>query len=120
VPRFTHKYVLSLRHAPVTHISAFLILHELTAIVPLVGLTGYFHYTNWLPSWFAEGYYVKEGVERFGKYLRKKGWLGEAELREARELEQAEGADATATRGAITARQKWWGRGEGGVRIVVE
>lgn len=41
---------------------------------------------------------MSEGVEKFGNYFRRKGWLGEEE----------------------GVRGRWWGRGEGGVRVVVE
>lgn len=58
-----------------SHITAFLLLHELTAVIPLFGLAGAFHYFDWLPVWFAEGRLVKEGVEFFGRYLRRKGWI---------------------------------------------
>jgi hypothetical protein len=51
-----------------------------------------------MPPFISEGKWVSDGVEKFGGHFRKKGWLGD------------EG------RG----RWKWWGRGEGGVRIVVE
>lgn len=43
---------------------------------------------------------MKQGVDKFGRYLRKKGWLGDEEDDDG--------------------RVKWWGRGEGGVRVVVE
>lgn len=99
LPRFLQRYVKPLRNAPISHITAFLILHELTAIVPLFGLTAVFHYTDWLPPYVTEGAWVKQGVEKFGKYLRKKGWIGD---------EDGGGGD------------RWYGRGEGGVRIVVE
>ncbi|KZF20316.1 hypothetical protein L228DRAFT_249983 [Xylona heveae TC161] len=102
-PRFLHKYIDPLRSAPVSHITSFLILHELTAIVPLVGLAATFHYTNYLPPYVSEGKWVSDGVEKFGGYFRKKGWLGDV------------GDD-----GKRTFRDRWWGRGEGGVRIVVE
>lgn len=49
VPRFLRRYTDGLRTAPVTHVVSFLILHELTAVIPLVGLASYFHYANWLP-----------------------------------------------------------------------
>ena len=98
LPRFLRRYVQPLRTAPLSHISAFLLLHELTAVVPLFGLAGLFHYTNWLPPFISEWAWVQVGVEKFGKYLRKKGWLGD------------EG----------TGKMKWWGRGEGGTRVVVE
>jgi len=98
LPRFLQKYTTPLVRAPLTHITAFLVLHELTAVVPLLGLAGIFHYTKWLPPYISEGRWVSDGVEKFGNYFRRKGWLGR---------------DASS-------RYRWWGRGEGGVRIVVE
>lgn len=53
---------------------------------------------------------VKAGVEKFGRYLRKKGWVDD---------DAVPGEDGK--KGRIgRAGSKWWGRGEGGVRIVVE
>ncbi|KAK4670128.1 uncharacterized protein QC763_209025 [Podospora pseudopauciseta] len=78
LPRPLQKYTTSLRSAPTTHVVAFLILHEITAIVPLVGLVGVFHYGNWLPvGWLGESETVKEGVGIFERYARRKGWLEE-------------------------------------------
>lgn len=108
LPRFLHKYTNALGSAPVSHITAFLILHEITAIVPLLGLAATFHYTHWLPGWFAEGAWALEGVERFGKYFKKKGWIRSEEASEA-ELEVE-----------MRTRDKAWNIGEGGVRLVVE
>lgn len=99
LPKFLQGYTTPLINAPLTHISAFLLLHELTAVVPLFGLAATFHYTKWMPPFIGEGKWVSDGVEKFGSYFRKKGWLGE------------EGK---------ARRYKWWGRGEGGTRIVVE
>lgn len=99
LPRFLQRYTTPLISAPLTHISAFLLLHELTAIVPLFALAGIFHYTQWLPPYISEGKWISNGVEMFGNYFRRKGWLGDEEY---------------------ARRHKWWGRGEGGVRIVVE
>lgn len=96
-PKFLRRYIQPLRNAPISHISAFLILHELTAIVPLFGLAAAFHYTNWLPPFISEGKWVSDGVEKFGRYMRKKGWISEEE------------------RGG-----RWFGRGETGTRVVVE
>ena len=97
LPKFLQHYTTPLVNAPLTHISAFLLLHELTAVVPLVGLAATFHYTQWLPA-FAEGKIVSEGVKKFGNYFRKKGWLGHEKTR----------------------RYRWWGMGEGGTKLVVE
>ncbi|KAK1070682.1 hypothetical protein LTR12_000070 [Friedmanniomyces endolithicus] len=103
LPRFLHRFTVPLRNAPVSHITAFLVLHELTAIVPLFGLAALFHYSDWLPPFISEGRWVTEGTEKFGRYFRRKGWISEAEEVEASEMSG-----------------KWWGRSEGGVRIVVE
>ena len=99
LPRFLQRYTSPLISAPLTHISAFLLLHELTAIVPLFTLAGIFHYTQWLPPYISEGKWISNGVEKFGNYFRRKGWLGDEEY---------------------ARRHRWWGRGEGGVRVVVE
>lgn len=105
LPRFLARYVRPLRNAPISHITAFLVLHEITAIVPLFLLTAAFHKFEWLPPFFSEGYWVKEGVEKFGRYFRRKGWIGD------------EGDVAGGERQGLG---KWWPRGEGGVRLLVE
>jgi len=114
LPRFLHRYTAALGTAPVTHVTSFLLLHELTAIAPLFGLAAFFHYTNWLPAPFVEGKFVVDGVERFGRYARRKGWLGEGEAQEAGAIAK----DNARSGGGKTARS--WGQGEGGVRLLVE
>ncbi|KAH8887367.1 hypothetical protein GQ53DRAFT_613498, partial [Thozetella sp. PMI_491] len=98
LPPSMRKYTDRLRNAPVSHVVAFLVLHELTAIVPLVGLFGFFHYTDYVPiGYMLENYgsYVRDGAIRFERYFRKKGWLGEedrgAEDEGALDLWQASG-----------------------------
>jgi len=100
LPRFLLRYLSPLRAAPVSHITAFLVLHELTAIGPLFALAGAFHYYNWLPPYISEGKWVTEGIQMFGSWMRKRGWIGD----------NGEGGAAG----------MWWGRGENGVRVVVE
>src|SRR5947207_10518481 len=75
VPNFLQKYTAALRNAPVSHITSFLLLHEITAVTPLLAFVAYFHYTNWLPPYIADWKWVSDGVEKFGRYFRKKGWL---------------------------------------------
>ncbi|KAK5137804.1 hypothetical protein LTR08_007376 [Meristemomyces frigidus] len=104
LPRFLHRYTTPLRTAPVSHITAFLILHELTAIVPLFGLAALFQYTNWLPPFLSEGKWVSDGIAKFGKYARRKGWIDDAEEGDAK------------TTGRVG---WWWGKGENGTRWVV-
>ena len=105
LPRFLHRWTTPLFSAPLTHVSSFLLLHELTAVLPLFALAGFFHYAKWLPPFIAEGKWVAEGVAMFGRWFRRRGWITDDSM----------GADAKKGRFG-----KWWGRGEGGVRVVVE
>jgi hypothetical protein len=130
LPAFLHKHTRALGTAPLSHITSFLILHELTAIIPLFGLAAYFHYTHWLPSWFAEGAFVLSGVERFGRYFRRKGWIRSGEAEEAErevaelqhEREAVKSLDISGGEEAKKLRKvdKAWNLSEGGVRLVVE
>ncbi|KAL3445883.1 hypothetical protein BJX65DRAFT_139240 [Aspergillus insuetus] len=76
LPSFLRAYTTPLLGAPATHITSFLILHEMTAVVPLFGLVAAFHYGNWLPD-FSTYSGFEEGTRRFTRWLRKKGWVGE-------------------------------------------
>lgn len=79
LPTPLQRYTSRLRGAPVTHVAAFLILHELTAVVPLLGLFGLFHYTEHVPvAWMVAHYggYVREGVGRFERWFARRGWFG--------------------------------------------
>jgi hypothetical protein len=114
VPRFLRPYTTPLLHAPVSHITSFLLLHELTAIIPLLTLAATFHYTNWLPPYISEGAWVKEGVEKFSRYFKRKGWFGvDSEVSESRDgvLLTKEGAGESG---------QAWNFSEGGLRIVLE
>jgi ribosome-associated translation inhibitor RaiA len=79
LPRRLQKYNTGLRNAPVSHVVSFLILHELTAIVPLFALFGLFHYTTYVPITYVTqhfGAYVDAGVSRFERYFKRKEWFG--------------------------------------------
>lgn len=115
-PRFLRPTITGLRQAPVSHITAFIILHELTAVIPLFGLAGAFHYGNWLPPYFAEGAWISAGVEKFGRYFRKKGWISE---RQEIEVEKRT-RDGEAGRFEKQNISKWFNRGEDATRWVVE
>lgn len=92
-------------------------MHEITAIIPLFGLAGAFHYYNWLPSYFAEGKWVASGVEWIGRYFKRHGWIGAADEAEIEKEVRAGGnmGDVENIQGL-----KWWNSGEGGMRWVVE
>ncbi|KAL9114706.1 MAG: hypothetical protein Q9227_001384 [Pyrenula ochraceoflavens] len=115
-PTFLQPWVRPILTAPLSHVTSFLILHELTAVVPLVGLTATFHYTQWLPSWFAEGEFVLKATGRIGKYARKKGWITEGEESQAEHyVEQGEDVEEREQKQRGTARQrvkKLFGRAE--------
>jgi len=79
LPKSMQKYTARLKNAPVSHLVAFLILHEITAVVPLLGLFGLFHYTNFVPIDYMlrhYGGYVGEGICRFERYFTRKGYFG--------------------------------------------
>lgn len=79
LPRRLQKYTNGLRNAPLSHVVSFMILHELTAIVPLFVLFALFHYTTFVPVTYVTshfGDYVQSGISRFEKYFSRKGWFG--------------------------------------------
>lgn len=99
LPKFLQRYTNPLINAPLTHVISFLVMHEITAVVPLFVLFTTFHYTAWMPGFVSQGKWFNDGMQKFGNYFRKKGWLGQERT---------------------TRRYKWWDKGEGGVRIVTE
>lgn len=61
------------------------------------------------------------GVEKFGNYFRRKGWIDAGEKRRAEELVEVEHTRDADKKGKGKGRiSKWWGRGEIGTRLVVE
>ncbi|KKA19614.1 hypothetical protein T310_6397 [Rasamsonia emersonii CBS 393.64] len=114
LPAFLRRYTTPLLGAPVTHITSFLILHEITAVVPLFALVAGFHYGGWMPDLTGDGGAFDDGVKRFGRWLKKKGWV------EGDDVEAAATAAATSADGhgrqelaASTEKHK-------GVRLVLE
>ncbi|KAH8591034.1 hypothetical protein B0O99DRAFT_520340 [Bisporella sp. PMI_857] len=127
LPRFLHPYTSSLRNAPATNIVAFLILHEITAVLPLVGLAGAFHYFEWLPKEFTEAKYIREGVERFGKYFARKEWFGFQRVDISQKPGSLNEAEAVHTNDRLQDAEqiaddveKKWGVSEGSSRILIE
>ena len=119
------KYTRRLKDAPVSHVVAFLILHELTAIVPLIGLFGLFHWvggggggggSKFVPLDYMLNHFggrVVDGVRRFEKYFRRKGWFGFGGEGD----KDGEKADEATTTDAVMRR---WASAESKYRIVVE
>ena len=62
-----------------SHVVAFLALHEATAVVPLLGLVGLFKWAGWTPTAFVLGpwaEWAQEGLRSYGAWLRRRGWFG--------------------------------------------
>ncbi|RJE19017.1 hypothetical protein PHISCL_08646 [Aspergillus sclerotialis] len=117
LPSFLRTYTSRLLDAPVTHVTSFLILHELTAILPLFGLVAAFHYGNWMPNLGAgaSGNVFDEAVDRFGRWLRKKGWVNDSDINDA----LAYGSGADNSHGMVSIEKKREGEVKG-ARLVLE
>ncbi|KAI1099595.1 hypothetical protein F4804DRAFT_345384 [Jackrogersella minutella] len=82
VPERLHPYLQRLRSAPLSHVAAFLVLHEATAVLPLFGLAYLFHSMDWVPTAWVFGpwaVWAEEGLARYMRWFRKKGWFGLSE-----------------------------------------
>lgn len=94
LPKFLHPYTKRLISAPLSHITSFLILHELSALVPLVGLFGVFHYTSWLPAGFGQAAWAREKAEKLVRYLETKAyWKGRLQRVKKKKEEEEEGKE---------------------------
>lgn len=79
LPRRLQKYTNGLRNSPISYVVSFLILHEITALVPLWALFALFHYTTFVPITYVTedfGGNVQSGIARFESYFRRRGWFG--------------------------------------------
>ncbi|KAI0205249.1 hypothetical protein F4808DRAFT_411039 [Astrocystis sublimbata] len=73
LPQRLNTALQDLRSAPVSHIVAFLALHEITAIVPVVGIAYAFYTLDYMPArWLVS----EEGLKKWTSYFRKKRWFG--------------------------------------------
>lgn len=125
LPARFQRYTTGLRRAPLSHVVAFLVLHEITAVVPLLGLFGLFHYTNFLPLEYVTGHwaeYVRDGVGKAERYFSRKGWFGfGAEDRGTMtgELETAEGGVTGSSEDSTQDVLERWQK-DGKYKVVVE
>ncbi|GAB7342955.1 hypothetical protein MBLNU457_g1060t1 [Dothideomycetes sp. NU457] len=110
-PKPLQRYLTPLYSAPVSHISSFLILHEITAVVPLFFFAGVFHYTGLLPENVREWKWVDESVGKAERYARRKGWVSD----EAEAVER-EGGTRTEGEGEQVVKEI----SGAGLRIVLE
>ncbi|EQL02626.1 putative protein family FLILHELTA [Ophiocordyceps sinensis CO18] len=120
LPRRLQKYTTGLRNAPGSHVVSFLILHELTAIVPLVVLFAIFHYATFMPvSYVTEhfGENIRSGITRFERYFRRKGWFGFGSEESTADLEQTAESQGKSHTENVMER---WKRGDGKYEILME
>ncbi|CAJ2507342.1 Uu.00g085280.m01.CDS01 [Anthostomella pinea] len=79
LPAHLHPTFARLRSAPLSHVGAFLVLHEITAIGPLFGLTYLFYTMDWVPTAWVLGpwaEWAEEGLQKYARWFRRKGWYG--------------------------------------------
>ena len=137
LPRIVRRWTTPLLRAPASQVISFLLLHEATAVIPLFGLVGVMHYTSWVPP-MSENAWIIAGIEKFGKYARRKGWLKDSDVLEAerrvvqtqQEEEAVPNKDRKVSRRVTAAwlklksawqnRDTLWGHGESGVRLLIE
>lgn len=127
LPRSMQGYAGRLRSAPLSHVVAFLVLHEVTAVVPLLGLFGLFHYGGASAApmgYMMEHYgdYVRDGTARFERYFTRKGWFGfggDDEGEGAAAAAKGIGGEGEAENGNDVVMSRWEGS-DGKYRIVVE
>ncbi|KAK4110614.1 hypothetical protein N656DRAFT_799749 [Canariomyces notabilis] len=138
LPRPLQRYTTRLRGAPVTHVAAFLALHEITAVVPLLGLFALFHYYNnnnssndtneggGLVGYLLEHYggYVSEGVGRFERWFRRRGWFGFGQGQDDHEHGEGGGSGGGGGEGegegGMSLLGLWQGKQGDKYRVVVE
>lgn len=68
LPKGLQPYASHFLNRPVSHLTSFLLLHEITAIVPLGGLFWLFHAAQWTPPGMP-GEWIDAGVQKIGNYV---------------------------------------------------
>lgn len=72
-PKFLHRYFGRVLTAPGSHIVAFLILHEITAIVPLFALWYTFHHYGFIPTGIPD-WILGKGIDFVNVLAEKYNW----------------------------------------------
>jgi hypothetical protein len=92
-------------------------------MIPLLGLFATFHYTSLSPpAWLTNSAAITEGIEKFGKYFRRKGWLGEVVEPEPSLVTGKEGGlvGGRVEGGGEGLDSDTWNVGADGMKILVE
>lgn len=74
LPSWAAKYADRFKNHPTSHITSFLILHELTAVLPLPILWWFFHSFDWTPDGLPTEA-LEKGIEVASKQLKKWGLI---------------------------------------------
>lgn len=74
LPKFLHPYTIGFINAPVSYVTAFLLVHELTAIVPLFGLWGFFYYYDYTPVSGIPDWLLLKGTHFIDVLAERNGW----------------------------------------------
>lgn len=72
-PKFMAKYAAKIGGAPMSHLTSFLLIHELTAIVPLFGIWGAFYYLDYVPLGMPD-WLIENGSEFIRKMAQRNNW----------------------------------------------
>ncbi|KAI0531551.1 hypothetical protein GGR58DRAFT_230242 [Xylaria digitata] len=94
LPKQLQSSLQNLRSAPFSHVGAFLVLHEITAILPIFGLTYAFYVLDWVPtSWVLGPFaaWAEDGLKKYAPYFRRKHLFG---LKDKDEHGSADGEEA--------------------------
>ncbi|KAI0123930.1 hypothetical protein BJ170DRAFT_686310 [Xylariales sp. AK1849] len=79
LPKRFHGPLQNFRAAPYSHIISFLLIHEITAILPIFALVSLFQYYDIVPVEYVFGPwagFAQAGAAKFLNYFKRKGWFG--------------------------------------------
>lgn len=74
IPKFLHPYTVGFMNAPVSHVTSFIIIHELTAVLPLFGLWGLFYYMDFTPTAGIPEWLLSKGTHFIDVLAERNGW----------------------------------------------
>lgn len=73
IPKFMRNYTSRIAKAPLSHVTSFLIVHELSAIVPLFGVWAGLYYFDYVPLGIPD-FVVQNGAQFIRNFAERQGW----------------------------------------------
>lgn len=73
IPKFMRNYTSRIAQAPLSHVTSFLIVHELSAIVPLFGVWAGLYYLDYVPLGIPD-FVVQNGAQFIRNFAERQGW----------------------------------------------